>query len=160
AARVGIPRMEPEMTLNDQAARAAALTDLKTSLLVEAGAGSGKTALLAGRVVSLLASGIDPRNIAAVTFTEMAASELLGRIHDFVTRLLAGETIPDLEAAFGRKLSAEQAMRLAGVESRIGEITCTTIHGFCQQLLKPYPVEANIDPGAKVLPADDARLLF
>jgi hypothetical protein len=32
-------------------------------------------------------------------------------------------------------------------------ITCTTIHGFCQQLIKPYPVEAGIDPGATTDPA-------
>ena len=33
----------------------------------------------------------------------------------------------------------------------LDEITCTTIHGFCQQLIKPYPIEAGIDPGATIV---------
>ncbi|HZI73626.1 MAG TPA: UvrD-helicase domain-containing protein, partial [Gemmatimonadales bacterium] len=44
--------------------------------------------------------------------------------------------------------------------ARIEEITCTTIHGFCQRLIKPYPVEANIDPGASVLGRDEAEQRF
>jgi ATP-dependent exoDNAse (exonuclease V) beta subunit len=63
------------------------------SILVEAGAGSGKTAVMAGRIAAMLAEGIAPKSIAAVTFTELAASELLIRVRDFVAELAAG-TIP------------------------------------------------------------------
>ena len=66
--------------LPDSPARIAALTDHERSLLVEAGAGSGKTALLAGRVALLIGAGIHPKDIAAITFTEAAAAELLERI--------------------------------------------------------------------------------
>jgi superfamily I DNA/RNA helicase len=64
----------------DAAARCAALAAVDRSLLVEARAGSGKTALMAGRVAVLFANGVEPKRVAAVTFTEFAASELLQRI--------------------------------------------------------------------------------
>ncbi|RYY10789.1 MAG: hypothetical protein EON55_15630, partial [Alphaproteobacteria bacterium] len=63
--------------LRDEAARLVAMTAHDRSILVEAGAGSGKTAVMAGRLALLLAGGAAPKAIAAVTFTELAASELL-----------------------------------------------------------------------------------
>ena len=50
--------------LPDKAARTTALTDIARSYLVEAGAGSGKTSIMAGRVAVLLAQGVEPRAIA------------------------------------------------------------------------------------------------
>ena len=73
--------------LPDLAARATALTAIDRSLLVEAGAGSGKTSVMAGRVAVLLANGVEPKHIAAITFTEFAASELRLRIEEFATTL-------------------------------------------------------------------------
>ena len=73
--------------LADQAQRIRALTDLNATLLVEAAAGTGKTSLLAGRVVGLLASGIPPREIAAITFTEFAAGELRQRIVGYLVAM-------------------------------------------------------------------------
>jgi superfamily I DNA/RNA helicase len=60
----------------DEAARRAALLAHDRILLVEAGSGSGKTAVIAGRIALMLAAGTAPGRIAAVTFTELAASEL------------------------------------------------------------------------------------
>ena len=65
--------------LSDDAARRDAIAVHDRSFLVEAGAGSGKTAVMAGRIALLLAGGAEPKSIAAVTFTEFAASELLIR---------------------------------------------------------------------------------
>ena len=79
--------------LVDQANRARALTDLHATLLVEAGAGTGKTSLLAGRIAILLASGVDPRCVVAITFTELAAGELRTRVDNFIARLLAGAVV-------------------------------------------------------------------
>ena len=59
----------------DAAGRLRALTDLDATLLVEAGAGSGKTSVLAGRIALLLAAGRAPESIAAISFTEASASE-------------------------------------------------------------------------------------
>ena len=61
--------VRPVTPLPDSAARVAALTDHERTLLVEAGAGSGKTALLAGRVALLIGAGVHPREIVAITFT-------------------------------------------------------------------------------------------
>ena len=79
--------MSEAAVLLDLPARRRALLDHSTTLLVEAGAGSGKTALMAGRVALLLAAGIPTREIVAITFTEAAASELRERIEGFVNRL-------------------------------------------------------------------------
>src|SRR3546814_17965096 len=49
---------------------------------------------------------------------------------------------------------------LVAARGAIDEITCSTIHGFCQRLIKPYPVEADIDPGASVMDRDQADLAF
>ncbi len=69
----------PRKPLADDNARSEAVSGHDRSFLVEAGAGSGKTAVLAGRIALLLAEGIELRFIAAVTFTEFAVSELLDR---------------------------------------------------------------------------------
>ena len=146
--------------LRDDAARRNAIGVHDRSILVEAGAGSGKTAVMAGRIAAMLAEGIAPKSIAAVTFTELAASELLIRVRDFVAEL-AGGTIPtELRIAFPEDLSDHQKANLASASSVIDEITCSTIHGFCQRLIKPYPVEADIDPGASVMDRNQADLAF
>ena len=130
------------------------------SILVEAGAGSGKTAVMAGRIAVMLAEGIAPKSIAAVTFTELAASELLIRVRDFVGDLAAGHIAPELRVALPAGLSEVQQAHLLAASASIDEITCSTIHGFCQRLIKPYPVEADIDPGASVMDRNQADLAF
>src|SRR5271166_4857970 len=92
--------------LPDKEVRIAALTELERSLLVEAGAGSGKTSIMAGRVAMLFAGSIEPKRVAAITFTEFAASELMIRITHFVVALAKGEIPRDLEIAFPGGVSA------------------------------------------------------
>ena len=147
-------------TLSDNDARRDAISSLDRSILVEAGAGSGKTAIMAGRIVVMLAQGVAPRSIAAVTFTELAASELLLRVREFVNDLVVGHIAPEISAGLPDKLSAAQQQNLISAATTIDEITCSTIHGFCQRLIKPYPAEANIDPGATVIDGDQADLNF
>src|SRR6202051_4863874 len=121
--------------LRDDAARRDAISVHDRSFLVEAGAGSGKTAVMAGRIAAMLAEGIAPRLIAAVTFTELAASELLIRVRDFVSDLAAGTIPTELRIAYPAGLSDAQSVNLAAASAAIDEITCSTIHGFCQRLL-------------------------
>jgi superfamily I DNA/RNA helicase len=137
--------------LPDQAARLTALTSIDLSLLVEAGAGSGKTAVMAGRVVVLFANGIEPKNVAAITFTEFAASELLMRIHRFAASLARGEVPKEILIAFPAGVAAEQRANVEHACQVLDQLTCTTIHGFAQALIKPYPAEAGIDPGAEII---------
>ncbi|HWW92599.1 MAG TPA: UvrD-helicase domain-containing protein, partial [Vicinamibacteria bacterium] len=61
----------------DHEARARARSDFATSLVVEAGAGTGKTTLLVDRIEALVCSGTARlTEIAAVTFTENAATTM------------------------------------------------------------------------------------
>ena len=144
----------------DHAARQEAIANHGRSFLVEAGAGSGKTAIIAGRIAMMLADGIEPKSIAAVTFTEFAASELLIRVREFASELAAGRIPLELRIAAPDGLSEDQRRHVAAASERIDELTCSTIHGFCQRLIKPYPVEAGIDPGATVMDSDQADLAF
>ena len=152
--------MTAELLAADTAARVVALTALDRCLLVEAGAGSGKTSVLAGRVASLLATGRHPREIAAITFTELAAGELRERVCLFVSELARGHVRKDLAAAFPDGPSPAQRKALSKAEGEMDELVCTTIHGFCQRLLTPYPVEAGMDPGAAVMDEGAADTLF
>jgi ATP-dependent exoDNAse (exonuclease V) beta subunit len=158
--RTVMPDTSPPVQLPDAAARLTALTQHDRTLLVEAGAGSGKTALMAGRVALLIAAGIPPREIVAITFTEAAASELLERIERFVEALRAGELPPELKDALPHGLTPAQHNHLEAGACALDEITCTTIHGFCQQLVKPYPIEACIDPGAAIIDPAAAEIAY
>lgn len=149
-----------QKTFADHAAREEAIANHGRSFLVEAGAGSGKTAIIAGRIAMMLADGIEPKSIAAVTFTEFAASELLIRVREFASELAAGRIPLELRIAAPDGLSENQRRHLDAAIERIDELTCSTIHGFCQRLIKPYPVEARIDPGATVMDSDQADLAF
>ena len=146
--------------LSDHAARTSALTSIDQSLLVEAGAGSGKTSVMAGRVNVLFASGVQPKHIAAITFTEFAASELRSRIERFAAALCKGEIPRDLASAFPNGISPEQRANVQRAYGLIDQLACTTIHGFAQALVKPYPAEARIDPGAEIIDPGEADLAF
>lgn len=150
----------PLLPLADDAARRTAIAIHDRSFLVEAGAGSGKTAVMAGRIALMLAEGIAPKTVAAVTFTELAASELLIRVREFVGELAAGRVPAELRVALPHGLTGDQLHHLLAASVAIDEITCTTIHGFCQRLIKPFPVEADIDPGATVTDRNQADLAF
>ena len=135
--------MAARQALVDDAARRDAIAIHDRSFLVEAGAGSGKTAVMAGRIAMLLAGGAAPKSVAAVTFTEFASSELLIRVRAFVAALAADEVPTELRVALPDGLSEVQRRNLAAAEAALDEMTCSTIHGFCQRLITPYPVEAD-----------------
>src|SRR5690242_15487776 len=67
------------------------------TLFVEAGAGSGKTTALVGRVLSLVRSGTPLSAIAAITFTEKAAAELKDRIREELERAFEAPKTPTSE---------------------------------------------------------------
>jgi ATP-dependent helicase/nuclease subunit A len=104
---------------------------------VLAGAGSGKTRVLTARYVEhVVAHGLAPRRVAALTFTEKAAREMRKRIAEALER--AG--------AHAARLEAEQA-------------PISTLHAFCARLLRRNAVAAGLDPAFRVLDQDAALLL-
>jgi exodeoxyribonuclease-5 len=127
-------------------------------------------------VALLLASGVHPRNVAAITFTELAASELLQRIQEYVRELVSGNVPEPLQIAMPEDFAHEQSEplslaasaaegltdkqmeSLSSAAAALDELTCTTIHGFCQRLTTPYPIEANVDPGAVMMDEGEADL--
>ena len=155
-----MPRDHQQPPPADVDIRIQALTEHERTLLVEAGAGSGKTALMAGRAALLVAAGVHPRHIAAITFTEAAAAELLNRIEVIVGDLLSDGPPAELEPALPVGLSDEKRANLKKGADSLDELTCTTIHGFCQKLIAPYPVESGQDPGATIMDPGAAELVF
>lgn len=109
--------------------------ELDKNFLVEAGAGSGKTASLIKRMVSLVTTGkCCPGEIAAITFTRKAAAELRERFQT------------ELEKAYGRTVDFTVRERLAQALMNLDQCFLGTIHSFCGRLLRERPVEAGIDP--------------
>ncbi len=115
------------------------------TLMVEAGAGSGKTESLARRVVALLRTGrAEPRGIAAITFTRNAAAELRQRVQ------------VRLEAATRAAAAGAETERLVRANEHLGEVFVGTIHSFCARLLREHPFEAGLDPEFRELEAAEA----
>jgi len=113
------------------------------SFAVRAGAGTGKTTLLIGKILSLILNeGADIEKIVAITFTKKAAAELALRLRDQLER-------ERRKLAEKGKLSREDAKkseRLEQAYSNLERAHISTIHSFCDSLLRERPVEARIDP--------------
>ena len=90
---------ERRVTLSDDAARTQAVTVHDRSLLVEAGAGSGKTAIMAGRIAMLLASGIAPAFLLAFVVFFGSAWGAVSILRPLLARDILGEE--DFGAKFG-----------------------------------------------------------
>ena len=79
----------------DQAQRSRILNDLDSTLFVEAGAGTGKTSSLVGRIVRLVATGrAEVGRVAAITFTDKAAAELRDRVREEMEKAARDEQLP------------------------------------------------------------------
>jgi ATP-dependent helicase/nuclease subunit A len=129
------------MGLSDKQSRCTIREELETNLLVESGAGSGKTQMLAERMAAGIASGAyQIEHLAAVTFTRKAASELRGRFH------LALEGLLDAGTG-GVRLQPDQAARVQASLGNLERFFAGTIHSFCARLLRERPVESGVSPG-------------
>jgi len=128
------------------------------SAWVSANAGSGKTHVLAQRVVRLLLSGVDPARILCITFTKAAAANMANRVFDEL-RQWAVLDDPALDAAMKKSgvKAIDAALRLSARQlfaralETPGGLKVQTIHAFCTQLLQLFPFEANVPASFEVL---------
>src|SRR5215471_8301113 len=129
----------------DSAARQRILTDFRTTLFVEAAAGTGKTTFLIGRIIALIREGVGKLDrIVAVTFTEKAAGEMKLRLRSEIERARQEATV-------------EERKRLERALSELELARVGTIHAFCGDLLRERPVEAAVDPLFEVAAEDEAE---
>ncbi len=121
---------------SDQAARNRIGTDLGSTLFVEAGAGTGKTSALVSRIVELVVSGVPMEHIAAITFTDRAATELRDRVRRRLEHLADEDPHAGVAAAALIELD--------------GAALCT-LHAFAQRILIEHPIEAGLPPAVEVM---------
>ena len=110
-----------------------AAVDAKGLVFVSAGAGTGKTSVLVERFVGAVCDeGLDVASILVITYTKRAAGELRTRIRARLLERGRSDLARELDGAW-----------------------ISTIHGFCNRLLKAYPLAAGLDPRFREL--DDAQ---
>ncbi|MFB6890613.1 UvrD-helicase domain-containing protein [Kitasatospora sp. NPDC056327] len=113
--------------------------------VIVAGAGSGKTTVMAARVVWLVGSGaVRPEQVLGLTFTNKAAGELAERVRAALRLGGVGEP------AFGERGAADP-----GGEA-LGEPEISTYHAFAGRLLKEHGLRIGIEPDVRLL-ADATR---
>lgn len=110
--------------------------------VVIAGAGSGKTEVMAARVVWLVATGrVGPGEVLGLTFTTKATAELQSRIRESLTK--AG-------------LLADPSQRSLGEDEEIFEPTVATYHSYAASLLEEHGLRVGHEPDTRLI-ADAAR---
>ncbi|MFO0585468.1 MAG: UvrD-helicase domain-containing protein [Anaeromyxobacter sp.] len=135
----------------DEVERDRAVEERDRNVLVDAGAGTGKTTLLVRRVLELVAptkggAPVPLGRIAAITFTRKAAGELKFRIREALLRALSTPGVGEPRAAQLRDALAALDTAWVG-----------TIHGFADRLLRMRPVESGLSPSYEIF-EDDALL--
>ena len=135
-----------------------AATALTGNATVQASAGSGKTYLLVSRIIRLLLEGVRPDAILAITFTRKAAAEMQARLMQRVYELAAAADVAldaylqELGFDTPRASLQERARNLYEVLLRSPHpVQTTTFHAFCQDLLRRFPLEANVPPGFELM---------
>jgi len=118
----------------------AAITAPLAPAVIVAGAGSGKTTVMAARVVWLVGTGqVRPEQVLGLTFTNKAAGELAERVR----RALAQAGVVEQEQA-------------GGDDDAPGEPEISTYHAFAGRLLKDHGLRIGLEPDVRLL-ADATR---
>jgi ATP-dependent helicase/nuclease subunit A len=117
-------------------------------LAVTAAAGTGKTTALAARYLHILQqTDSTPTEIATITFTRKATTEMRDRIRENVSEQL--QSIED----------GDSFDRWRGIADELTEGYIHTIDAFCARLLREYAVEAGVDPEFEMLDEVDAPVV-
>jgi ATP-dependent helicase/nuclease subunit A len=132
---------------DDQTTLYSIVNDLGANLMIEAGAGTGKTYALVSRVVALVKAGVRMQHIVAITFTEAAAAELSERIRSRMEQLLDDQHPDNVHDLLARELSDQARDRISRAVAELDQASVQTIHSFAAQLLRDRPLSANLPPG-------------
>ncbi len=128
------------------------------SVFVSASAGSGKTKILTNRVLRLLLTEIDPSKILCLTFTKVAAAEMQNRIYNEVASWVS-MTKENLQIKLfeieGIQPSEHKIKQARIIFAKLLEgdkgLKISTIHSFCQSLMRQFPIEAQLSPNFEVI---------
>ena len=138
-----------------------------SSAWVSANAGSGKTHVLAQRVVRLLLEGAPPSKILCLTFTKAAAANMAQRVFSTLsgwTRLNDPALSAAIEATGADRPDSATLLRARRLFARTvetpGGLKIQTIHAFCERLLHLFPFEANVPAGFEVLAEEEQQELL
>src|SRR5438876_5321357 len=128
------------------------------SAWVSANAGSGKTHVLAQRVIRLLLSGTAPEKILCLTYTKAAAANMANRVFETLGKWTAfddADLDDEITKIEGRKPDAGRRIRarrlFAEALDTPGGLKVQTIHAFCTRLLHQFPFEADVAARFEVL---------
>ena len=128
------------------------------SAWVDASAGTGKTKVLADRVLRLLLARTPPERILALTFTRAAAAEMANRIFEALgawSKMAGGELESTLAALLEEPPDADTVARARALFLQVldapGGMKIQTIHAFCESVLGRFPLEARINPHFSVM---------
>jgi ATP-dependent helicase/nuclease subunit A len=133
-------------------------SDPALSAWVAANAGSGKTHVLAQRVIRLLLRGTAPEKILCLTYTKAAAANMANRVFDELAQWTPlsddalDEQIRKIEGHQPDPARRTRARRLfARALDTPGGLKVQTIHAFCTRLLQQFPFEADVAARFEVL---------
>ncbi|HEX6159779.1 MAG TPA: UvrD-helicase domain-containing protein [Thermoanaerobaculia bacterium] len=144
-------------------------TPARRNLVIEAGAGTGKTTAIVAEVLKLVLEREElvPERIVLMTFTEKAAGEIATRIREALEELdahLDDEVVAwPLESPNPLVVvdDRERARRLIARHlGNIDALRSQTIHSFCQSLLRQFPIEAGLDPQFRIIEGFERSLLY
>lgn len=132
------------------------------SVWVEASAGTGKTKVLSDRVLRLLLEGVNPMRILCLTYTKAAAVEMKSRISERLSKWSVQsneeltQSIITLLGINENDKTLEQYKDIARtlfatLLDTPGGVKIKTIHSFCEDVLKRFPLEAGISPYFEIL---------
>ena len=113
--------------------------------VIVAGAGTGKTAVMAARVLWLVASGrVAAHQVLGLTFTNKAAAELAARVSKLLDVWHRSRRVSNAAEAADASLTPAETD---------GEPTISTYHSFARRLVDEQGLRVGIEPGARLLPA-------
>ena len=137
---------------------------------VQANAGTGKTSVLTGRLLRILfrTPDIKKSGILCLTYTNAGAGEMRNRILASLKNwaLLPDTDIRELldEVAINKNITDEDIAHAREIFFTYIDnpemLKVKTIHGFCEEILHRFPVEAHVSPAWKLVSGADQRALL